>query len=93
VGVQSVLAVGSVGLQHDPHPVRGGERRVGPALFRELRFQAKKRRLGLDDLRPHLGAQIFRAFGDGRGSFGRHGDLLQRDGEGWSSTSRFSFCQ
>jgi hypothetical protein len=75
-GVQPVLAVRRVGLQHDPHLFRGGERRIGAALLRKLRLQLKEGWLVAENLRLHLGAEILRAVGDAGGSIWRHGGLL-----------------
>jgi len=76
VGVQPVLAVRRVGLQHDPHLFRGSERRIGAALLRKLRLQLKEGWLIADNLRLHLGAEILRTVGDAGGSIWRHGGLL-----------------
>jgi hypothetical protein len=65
---QTVLAVCRKGLQHDPHLLRCGDRRVGAALLRKRSLQLEEGRLSLDDLRLDLGAKIFRALSDVRGS-------------------------
>jgi hypothetical protein len=60
--MQPVLAVCRIGLQHDPHLVRGGHRPVGAALLRKLSLQSEEGRISFQDLGVDLGAEIFGGF-------------------------------
>jgi len=59
-----VLAVCRIRLQHDPHLVRGGHRRVGAALPWKRSLQPEEGRLSFNDLGVDLGAEIFKALSD-----------------------------
>ena len=73
VGMQTVLAVCRIGLQHDPHLVRCGNRGIGAALPRKLSLQSEEGRISFEDLGVDLGAEIFGALSDVHGSIGRYG--------------------
>ena len=62
VGMQLVLAARGIGLQHDPHGRRGGERNVGAALDGKLCLKPEELGLADADLGIERVVKILRAF-------------------------------
>ena len=62
MGMQPVLAVCRIDLQHDPHLVRGGHRLSVRPCCGKLSLQSEEGRISFQDLGVDLGAEIFGGF-------------------------------